>query len=148
MVSVWAGLWESEKQITTLPTPNTATLNQNLWVTTDVRLVYIDSHFILISPGISLILPRKCSLQVRAGSFVQSASSRFYFLKWFVQCCKWVALVVCTAGILPWPCQNPFKKWSLNTSFQTTWLFFGLCKGYVYPKPPLKFSPKNPKCPV
>lgn len=37
MVWVWAGLQESEKQIMTLPALNTATLNQNFWVSTDVK---------------------------------------------------------------------------------------------------------------
>lgn len=86
MVWTWAELWESEKQIMTLPIPNAAALNQKLWVSTNEKLVYIDSHLILISPCISLLLPRKCSLQMRAGSFVKSASSRLYFLKLFVQC--------------------------------------------------------------
>lgn len=37
MVWIWAERWESGEQIMTLPALNTATLNQNLWVSTDVK---------------------------------------------------------------------------------------------------------------
>lgn len=119
---------------------NSETLNESLWVSG-----LISSHFVLILPRICLLLPRKCSFHVRAGSFVLSVSSRCYLLKLFVQCCKWVALVLCIVGFLPWPWQNPFKQWFLPTSFQPVWWAFGFCKGCIYPNTTLKIpSPKPP----
>lgn len=78
----------------------------------------INSHFVLILPCICLLLPGKCSLLVGAGSFVLCLFQILFSETLFVQCCKWMASLVCTVGFLSWPWQNQFKQWSLTTSFQ------------------------------
>lgn len=77
----------------------------------------INSHFVLILPCVCLLLTGKCNLHVWVGSFVLCLFQIFSSETLSVECCKWIASVVCTVGFLPWPWQNQFKQWSLTISF-------------------------------